>query len=35
VVFGSLFVFTIIGLFTHLIRDLGYVWVDPRVKYFD
>jgi microcin C transport system permease protein len=35
VVFGSLFVFTIIGLFAHLIRDLSYVWVDPRVKYFD
>ena len=35
VVFGSLFMFTIIGLLTHLIRDLSYVWVDPRVKYFD
>jgi microcin C transport system permease protein len=35
VVFGSLFVFTIIGLLTHLLRDLSYVWVDPRVKFFD
>jgi microcin C transport system permease protein len=35
VVFGSLYVFTIIGLLTHLIRDLSYVWVDPRVKFFD
>ena len=35
VVFGSLFVYTIIGLATNLIRDLTYVWVDPRVKYFD
>jgi microcin C transport system permease protein len=35
VVFGTLFVFTVIGLLTHLIRDLGYVWADPRVKYFD
>jgi microcin C transport system permease protein len=35
VVFGSLFIFTIIGLLTHLIRDLSYVWVDPRVKFFD
>jgi microcin C transport system permease protein len=35
VVFGTLFVFTLIGLLTHLIRDLGYVWADPRVKYFD
>jgi microcin C transport system permease protein len=35
VVFGSLFVFTIIGLFTHLVRDLSYVLVDPRVRFFD
>ena len=35
VVFGSLFVFTLIGLLAHLLRDLSYVWVDPRVKYFD
>ena len=35
VVFGSLFVYTIIGLLTHLIRDLSYLWADPRVKYFD
>ena len=35
VVFGSLFVFTLIGLLTNLIRDLMYVWVDPRVKFFD
>jgi microcin C transport system permease protein len=35
VVFGSLFVFTIIGLLTTLLRDLCYLWVDPRVKFFD
>jgi microcin C transport system permease protein len=35
VVFGSLYVFTIIGLLTTLVRDLSYVWVDPRVRYFD
>ncbi|MBM3341316.1 MAG: microcin C ABC transporter permease YejB [Betaproteobacteria bacterium] len=35
VVFGSLFIFTLIGLLTHLLRDLCYLWVDPRVKYFD
>ena len=35
VVFGSLFVFTLIGLLTHLVRDLTYIWADPRVKYFD
>ena len=33
VVFGSLFVYTIIGLLTNLIGDLTYVWVDPRVKF--
>ena len=35
VVFGSLFLFTIIGLLTTLLRDLAYLWVDPRVKFFD
>ena len=35
VVFGSLFLFTIIGLITTLLRDLCYLWVDPRVKFFD
>jgi len=34
VVLGSLYLFTIIGLLARLLRDLGYVWVDPRVKYF-
>ena len=29
------YVYTIIGLLTNLIRDLTYVWVDPRVKFFD
>jgi microcin C transport system permease protein len=33
VVLGSLFLFTIIGLFTTLLRDLSYLWVDPRVKF--
>jgi microcin C transport system permease protein len=33
VVFGNLFVFTLIGLLTNLVRDLGYLWADPRVKY--
>jgi microcin C transport system permease protein len=35
VVLGSLFFFTIIGLVTTLLRDLSYIWVDPRVAYFD
>jgi len=34
VVLGSLYLFTIIGLLARLLRDLSYVWVDPRVKYF-
>ena len=33
VVMGSLFLFTLIGLITTLIRDLSYLWVDPRVKF--
>jgi microcin C transport system permease protein len=33
VVFANLFVFTLLGLFAHLIRDLSYVWLDPRVKF--
>ena len=33
VVLGTLFFFTLIGLFTKLISDLSYVWVDPRVKF--
>lgn len=35
VVMGSLFLFSLIGLLTTLIRDLGYLWVDPRVRFFD
>jgi microcin C transport system permease protein len=33
VVLGSLFLFTIIGLLTTLLRDLSYLWIDPRVKF--
>jgi microcin C transport system permease protein len=33
VVLGTLFFFTMIGLVTTLVRDLSYLWVDPRVKY--
>jgi microcin C transport system permease protein len=33
VVLGTLYLFTLIGLVTKLISDLGYVWVDPRVKF--
>jgi len=33
VVLGTLYLFTLIGLFTKLISDLFYLWVDPRVKF--
>ena len=33
VVMGSLYLFTLIGLFTKLIADLSYVWVDPRIQF--
>jgi len=33
VVMGTLYLFTLIGLFTKLVSDLSYVWVDPRVKF--
>ena len=33
VFFGTLFIFTLIGLFVKLISDLVYVWVDPRIDF--
>ncbi len=33
VVFGTLFIFTLVGLVTRLISDLTYVWVDPRIHF--
>lgn len=33
VVLGTLYLFTLIGLFAKLVSDLCYVWVDPRVKF--
>lgn len=33
VMFGSLFIFTVIGLVMNLISDLTYVWVDPRIDF--
>jgi microcin C transport system permease protein len=33
VVFGTLYVFTLIGLFTKLLSDIGYVLVDPRIQF--
>jgi microcin C transport system permease protein len=33
VMFGTLFIFTLIGLVFNLIGDLMYVWVDPRIDF--
>jgi microcin C transport system permease protein len=33
VMFGSLYIFTLIGLVTKLISDLTYVLVDPRIDF--
>ena len=33
VVFGTLFVFTLLGLVVGIISDLMYVWIDPRIDF--
>ena len=33
VMFGTLFVFTLIGLVVGLLSDLMYVWIDPRIDF--
>ncbi len=33
IMFGSLFIFTLLGLVVGLISDLMYVWVDPRIDF--
>jgi len=33
VIFGTLFLYTVIGLVLKLISDLTYVWVDPRIDF--
>src|SRR5699024_8959979 len=33
VVFGTLFVFTLLGLLLKLISDLTYMWIDPRIDF--
>ncbi|GEK46039.1 microcin C ABC transporter permease YejB [Halomonas pacifica] len=33
VIFGTLFLYTLIGLILKLISDLTYVWVDPRIDF--
>jgi microcin C transport system permease protein len=33
VVFGTLFLFSLLGMFVKLISDLTYVWIDPRIDF--
>lgn len=33
VVFGTLYIFSLIGLLVNLISDLTYMWVDPRIDF--
>lgn len=33
VIFGTLFIFTLIGLVMNLLSDLAYVWIDPRIDF--
>ncbi|KRE18189.1 microcin ABC transporter permease [Bosea sp. Root381] len=33
VVFANLYIFSLIGLLVHLITDLTYTWVDPRIDF--
>jgi microcin C transport system permease protein len=33
VVFGTLFIFSLIGLVINLISDLTYMWIDPRIDF--
>ena len=33
VVFGTLYIFTLLGLLLHIIADLSYTFVDPRIDF--
>ncbi len=33
VIFGTLYLYTLIGLILKLVSDLTYVWVDPRIDF--
>src|SRR5256714_313673 len=33
VVFGTLFIFSLVGLVINLISDLTYMWIDPRIDF--
>jgi microcin C transport system permease protein len=30
---GTLYIFTLLGMLGHLLRDISYAWVDPRITY--
>jgi microcin C transport system permease protein len=32
-VFGTLYIFSLVGLVVNLITDLTYMWVDPRIDF--
>jgi microcin C transport system permease protein len=33
VVFGTLFIFSLVGLVVNLISDITYMWIDPRIDF--
>ena len=33
VVFATLYIFSLIGLFLRLVSDLTYTWIDPRIDF--
>lgn len=33
VIFGTLFIFTLIGLLSNLLGDVMYMWIDPRIDF--
>ncbi len=33
VVFGTLYIFGLLGLVVNLISDLTYMWIDPRIDF--
>ena len=33
IMFGNVYILTLIGLFMHLVSDLTYVLVDPRIDF--
>ena len=32
-VFGTLYIFSLIGLVATLVSDLTYTWIDPRIDF--